>query len=172
MPIIVRSTVALYAIFAGTLGGFFFAFTNPTMMGFANTDPHTYVDAMNQINFAVRNPTFFALFFATPLLGVIAAIITRFNPWLIAAALGSIAAFYLTSSQNVPMNHLMETWVAGSYPPAAEIEQFRLDWMFYNTVRTVLTIASTAIAIAYLTFSPLNRSQPAQEYRPGLAGRT
>jgi len=159
--------VALYTLFAGTLGGFFFAFTNPTMMGFANTDPHTYVDAMNQINFAVRNPIFFTLFFLTPALGILAALVTRLNPWLIAAALGSGVSFYLTASQHVPMNHLMEAWVPGSYPPAAEIIQFREDWTFYNTLRTCLSIAATASALIYLSSAPRPAPQPDRGYLEG-----
>lgn len=160
-----KISIAAFVFTTALLAGFFFSFTNPTMMAFAKVTPETYVIAMQEINRAVRNGVFLALFAGSPLLGIAASIITR-NNWVILGALFAISSIFLTQMENVPMNRLMETWAIDNLPPASEIETLRSDWQWFNTIRTCTSAIGAGlglIALISCTGEKINNkwSQPA-----------
>ncbi|MEL7215815.1 MAG: anthrone oxygenase family protein [Pseudomonadota bacterium] len=140
MSVATLLTCLLFACI-GLMGGFFFAWTNPAMMGFARTSPATYVAAMQSINAAVQNPVFFVLFFGTVPLGLLVAAASGFAPAVVFAALCYGFAVAITIFGNVPMNSEMAEWTLDALPPAREIEAFRLRWMHLNTARCVACCA-------------------------------
>lgn len=121
----------------GLMTGFFFAFSNPTMMGFAAIDGATYVAGMQAINIAVRNTAFFIAFAAPLPLALVAALVSRQRlAWLAAAACygGAIA---VTASVNIPINEDMALWDPAALP--AEWQDLRDRWTAANHLRGVLT---------------------------------
>ena len=141
--------VGAFTIFLGLAAGFFFAFTNPTMMGFAHTSPETYVEAMREINRAVRNVWFLLVFAGTLVLGALAVWRSRLHWPVVAAFVAYLAAVVLTQMVNVPMNDAMEVWTAETTPPAPEIEAFRMRWMAFNTYRMWLSSAGFAVLVLF-----------------------
>ena len=142
-------------LWAGLLAGFFFAWTNPAMMGFADTSPAAYVEAMQHINRAVQNPVFFVLFFGSIPVALIAVAMTRADPVVTIAALLCLAGFLITVMGNVPMNEAMDGWRLTDLPPDPEIEAFRARWQMLNTTRAVLL--SMALVLSVYALSPLHQ---------------
>lgn len=139
---------ALAMLFYAVMAGFFFAWTNPAMMGFAKTSPAAYVESMQNINAEVQNWRFGLLFFGALPLGLLAAIA---NPgWtrllLIAALLAYAAGFVGTVARNVPMNEAMATWRLESLPPAGEIAEHIVRWRFWNDARTLASLIAAGLA--------------------------
>ncbi|MDO5606689.1 MAG: DUF1772 domain-containing protein [Paracoccus sp. (in: a-proteobacteria)] len=157
-----RMIFALFATMSGLMAGFFFAWTNPAMMGFAHTAPEVYVAAMQQINRIVQNATFGALFFGILPVAALAAWRAGWA-WPVVAAAGlALTAFAVTMIFNVPMNRAMDGWDLAALPPATEIEAFRIRWQRLNTLRAVASSLGTALMAGWLaglwgTRAPLHR---------------
>lgn len=139
---------ALAMLFYGVMAGFFFAWTNPAMMGFAQTSPAAYVEAMQQINAAVRNWRFGLFFFGALPLGIVAALAFAgtMRALLLAAAGAYAAALLVTIARNAPMNEAMALWRLDALPTPAEIARYLDRWRFWNDLRTLASLAACALA--------------------------
>lgn len=149
-----------FTLWAGLLAGFFFAWTNPAMMGFAHTSPAVYVDAMQQINRAVMNPFFAVLFFGMVPLALAVVLFHGFDPLITGAAALCLLGVIVTMVGNVPMNQTMDGWDLSSLPAAEHIEAFRARWQMLNTIRAVL--CTLGFTLGLVALSPLYKgSAPA-----------
>ncbi len=142
-----------FILWAGHLAGFFFAWTNPAMMGMAQASPAAYVETMQEINRAVQNPLFFMLFFGMIPVALAAVAFTRIDPLVTLAACLCIGGFLVTVIGNVPMNETMDRWDVAFLPSDTEIEAFRARWEMLNTTRAVLL--TLAVGLAVTALSPL-----------------
>lgn len=92
------------AVGCGLVGGIFFAFSAFVMAALDRLPPAQAVAAMQAINVTVLNPLFFAAFFGTVGLSLLAAIV-RPSPTVLAAAFAYLAGCVLvTIAGNVPLN--------------------------------------------------------------------
>ena len=133
------------ALSLGVMTGFFFAFSNPTMMGFKAVDAETYIAAMQAINVAVRNLPFFIAFAAPLPLALLAALIGRPRwPWL-AAAVCYAAAVAVTRAVNSPINDAMA--LGNPAAPPENWAEIRDRWTDANHLRGVLAGLGATLAL-------------------------
>lgn len=133
------------ALSFGVMTGFFFAFSNPTMMGFRQVDAQTYIASMQAINVAVRNLPFFIAFAAPLPLALLAALVGRPRwPWL-GAFCCYAGAVAVTRQTNIPINDAMALWDPTA-PPAAWAT-IRDQWASANDLRGALTCIGFILAL-------------------------
>ncbi|WP_144186815.1 anthrone oxygenase family protein [Elioraea rosea] len=149
--------VLLAAIGAGTMGGFFYAFSGLVMPSLRRLDPPGAMKAMQTINVVVLSPHFFALFFGTAALSL--AIIVSGVVWpegaptWLAIAGGSVylaAIIGVTVAANVPMNQALAAADAGAPEGAALWAHYLKRWTAWNHVRAVGGMVSLALFLASL----------------------
>lgn len=136
----------LSLIQAGALFGFFYAWVCSTMWGLDTADPRVAIQAMQAMNASVRNAVFAPVFFGTPVvLGLTALVLYRTGHaaaglWF-ALATGVIGflAVGLTIAVNVPMNEALARTDVPSDPDTARKIwlAYSPGWQFWNQVRTV-----------------------------------
>lgn len=147
-----RGAVLALCLLIGVMAGFFFAFSNTVMPGLDLMPGTDAMQAMQNINIAVRNPVFFAIFAGTPILSVALAAMTLMNRrhrrtgllLLVTMLIYVVGVVALTASINVPMNRslallslMTETdWLAWSG-----------DWTLSNHARTVASVVSLLLAV-------------------------
>lgn len=146
-------SILAFTFWAGLLSGFFFAWTNPAMMGFAHTSPAVYVEAMQHINRAVMNPYFAVLFFGMVPIALATVLLNGFNPVITGAAALCLLSIVVTMVGNVPMNQTMDNWDLSNLHSASEIDAFRARWQMLNTLRTVL--CSAGFGLGLIALSPI-----------------
>ncbi len=147
-----RAAVMILCLLLGVMAGFFFAFSNTVMPGLDLMPGPTATQAMQNINIAVRNPVFFAVFAATPILGTVLAVVCLINVrhrrtgllLLLSAAIYIGGVVVLTAGINVPMNRALGLLSGLS---TQEWLQWSADWTVSNHVRTVVSILSLLFAI-------------------------
>ncbi|MCR9136391.1 MAG: DUF1772 domain-containing protein [Alphaproteobacteria bacterium] len=156
----------LTLVLFGLMAGLFYAFSVTVMGGLNRIQAETAIDAMNGINEAVRNPVFFATFFGTPLVALLAALLSarhrnRRAGWLIGAAavaylIGVIAP---TAAVNVPMNEALALIVSAEPAGQAELiwSDYSSRWTRWNTMRAL--VATGCLALAAYSLIPENRDQ-------------
>lgn len=145
--------LVVFILWSGHLAGFFFAWTNPAMMGMAQASPAAYVETMQEINRAVQNPVFFLLFFGMIPVALAAVAFTRADPLVTLAACLCLAGFLVTVIGNVPMNEAMDRWDLAALPSDTEVEAFHARWELLNTSRALLF--TVALGLAVTALSPL-----------------
>ena len=131
---------------AGALFGFFYAWVCSTMWGLDAADPRVAIAAMQAMNASVRNLVFAPVFFGTPIILALTALVLWRSElgaaaiWFaLAAAVVGVLAVGLTMAVNVPMN---ETLARQDVPEDIEAARaiwaaYSPDWQFWNQVRTV-----------------------------------
>ncbi|BBK32950.1 membrane protein [Allostella humosa] len=130
------------AVGCGLVGGIFFAFSAFVMAALDRLPPAQAVAAMQAINVTVLNPLFFAAFFGTVGLSLLAAIV-RPSPTVLAAAFAYLAGCVLvTIAGNVPLNDRLAR--LGSGDPAAAWRLYRGRWTAWNHLRTAASLAAAA----------------------------
>lgn len=139
----------------GLMSGFFYAYSVDVMIALDRLAPAQAIEAMQSINFVVRNPVFFITFFLTPILCFLTGALlltgaSRTSGILIVAA----GAFYLlfallpTIAVNVPMNEALAELSAQSVAANSQViwDEYSPTWTFWNTLRTITSLIATAIA--------------------------
>ncbi|GAA1389550.1 hypothetical protein GCM10009639_17300 [Kitasatospora putterlickiae] len=144
--------LATAATTMGLMSGLFFAFDVSVMPGLAAGDDRTYVTAMQNINTAITNPVFGAVFvgaLAVPAVGT--WLLHRSGEraatlWTAVATVLYLAALVLTGTVNVPLNdRLAAAGDPGALTdPAAVRAAFAPTWTAANIARTVLCTAALA----------------------------
>jgi len=153
--------LSLFAcIGAGLIGGVFFAFSNFVMKALAGAAAHQGVAAMQRINVLVLNPLFLGAFLGTALLGLACVTIAAFA-WttpksflLVGSGLTYvIGSFGVTMGFNVPRNERLARLKPDSPEAATYWPVYVREWLFWNHVRTVASLASAALAAIALKVS-------------------
>lgn len=139
----------LSLLLAGAIAGFFYAWSVSVMWGLDAPDPRHAMDAMQQINLAVRNPWFFASFFGMPVTSALTALLwasagnRTVALWLAAAAIVYLlGAFLPTVLVNVPMNEALGAKQIPANADQAERiwKNYSTRWTTWNHVRTISSL--------------------------------
>ncbi len=155
-------------VFAGAMFGFFFAWVCSTMWGLDAADPNVAIAAMQAMNASVRNLVFAPVFFGTPVLLIITALVAlRFRARLtaigfaVAGLLYVLGAMLPTMTANVPLNEvlaLVETPLDPS--EAREVWQnYSGTWQFWNVIRTAATGLVLALVGVSIQIGPRLRAR-------------
>lgn len=141
----------------GLIAGTFFVFSVAIMSAFRRLLPNEGMAAMQSINRVIQNPIFLGVFMGTALISLVLAVMSMLS-WstpasyyiLAGAALYVIGSFILTIVFNVPLNNALDA----SDPTSASGHElwanYLTAWTFWNHVRTLASILSTAtFALAF-----------------------
>lgn len=119
------------------------------MPGLARTDGRTFVHAMQQINVAILNPSFFVSFFGAPVLTLTAVALhlpgqPEVLPWVVAAFVLCVVAFIVTVGVNVPLNNLLAAAepLSQNAELAAIRQRFEATWVRWNVARALALTAA------------------------------
>jgi uncharacterized membrane protein len=138
-------------ITVGLMAGVFALYSLAIMPGLRRTDDRTFVGAFQQIDTAIINPLFLAMFFGGLVLTALAAALHLGDdtdsvfPWILAALLLYLAVIVITLRINVPLNDAIKA--AGDPDRIADLAAVRerfdeARWARWNLVRAVATTAS------------------------------
>ena len=147
----VLPTVALLGVVGcGLVAGLFFAFSTSVMPGLRRLPAGEGVAAMQQMNRAILNPLFLAVFLGTGLVCLLLAVGAPFSgrpgtAWIVFGALlylvGSIG---LTMVVNVPMNNRLDAANPLTDQGGAIWADYLNRWTAWNHVRALACTAATA----------------------------
>jgi uncharacterized membrane protein len=151
--------LSLAAFATAMMAGLFYAFQWLVMPGLNATESLMAVKSMQAINLAVRNVFFMFAFFGPLVLGAVAALLylgsSHSTPALCTWAsflAYAVGAFGITMMFNIPLNNSL----AAASPTAATAGEiwrtFYDPWMFWNLVRTIVSIVSLLLFAAALWF--------------------
>jgi uncharacterized membrane protein len=147
----------LTSIGAGLVGGVFFAFSSFVMKALSGLPAPWGVAAMQRINVVVISPTFMGAFLGTAVLSLVGAVesITRWQGapsalLLAAALLYLIGSLGVTIACNVPRNTRLARLDCTSAEAAAYWPVYLREWLRWNHVRMLASIAAAACSAASL----------------------
>ena len=152
-----NSLPLLVCLGAGLVGGVFFAFSAFVMKALSELPPAQGVLAMQRINVVVLRPAFLGVFVATAVLAGL-CVVAGFFPWgaarswlLLAAGLCYlVGAFGVTAAFNVPRNERLARLPCESDEAIAYWPVYVREWLLWNHVRTIASVASAAFAAGAL----------------------
>jgi uncharacterized membrane protein len=140
------------AIGCGVMAGVYFAFSTFIMTALARTGPAAGIAAMNAINIEIVRSLFIPVFLATTLTGAALTVIACFRlsePGAIAMLTGGAVyvagMFVATMIFNVPLNDALAAADPASAEGTALWARYLNDWTFWNHVRTVASLAASAL---------------------------
>ena len=151
-----RALTLAAAVGAGVAGGVFFAFSTFVMKALADLPPANGVAAMQSINRRAPSPWFMALLFGTAALCValVVSAILRWDeasaPYQLAGGLIYLVAIVLTIAYHVPRNDALALVDPASDGAAAAWSRYLAEWVPWNHVRTLTTIASAVLFVLAL----------------------
>jgi uncharacterized membrane protein len=139
------------ALGSALMGGVFFAFSSFVMAGLARLPAPQGIAAMQAINVTAVTPAFMAALFGTALLCLalaILALIRGGSLYLVAGtALYLAGAIIVTMICNVPRNNLLAALDPGSADAARIWSAYLTEWVRWNHVRGVASMAAAACFI-------------------------
>ena len=147
------------ALGSGLMAGVFFAFSTSVMKALGRLAPAEGMAAMQSINIVIVNPLFLVIFLGTAgvCLSVVVIALIRWDretAFLLAgAALYLIGSILVTAVFNVPMNNVLAAATPTDAKSAELWANYLSDWTFWNHIRTVASLASTAaftIGLVYI----------------------
>jgi uncharacterized membrane protein len=149
---------------SGLTAGIFYAFSTFVMAALARIPPEQGIAAMNSINVTVINPWFLAVFFGTPAICAVLALMALAR-WtepgtalILAASLIYLAGSLLvTLVFNVPLNNALAAANAAAGEGGVLWARYLRDWTFWNHVRTAAPLIAMVLFIWALI---LQRSSP------------
>jgi uncharacterized membrane protein len=149
-------------LFAATLttglaAGVFFLYSNSIMPGLRRTDDRTFVGAFQQLDRAIINPLFMAVFVGSLILTGLAGLLYIGEsdrgalPWIVVAFVLYLVTVVITMTVNVPLNDAMKA--AGEPDTIGDLAKVRRDfnearWVAFNLVRTLLSTAAFGCLVA------------------------
>lgn len=154
--LLVAATFAA-ALGAGLIAGTFFAFSVFIMAALGRLPAAQGIAAMQSINVVVINPIFLGVFVGTAVLSF-ALLVAAFFGWPSMRAIYLVAGgvfyvggcFLVTMFFNVPLNDALAAVKTDSAEGAQLWGRYLSDWTMWNTVRTVASLAATALFILAL----------------------
>lgn len=142
------------AIGCGLLGGLYFAFSTFIMTALGRIDQAVGIAAMNAINTTIMQSLFMPLFLGTSLTSLVLAGRSLFDlsePGALAMLAGGIlyvvGMFAVTMVLNVPLNNALAAIDPASAEGAQVWTRYLKNWVFWNHVRTIASIAACALFI-------------------------
>lgn len=149
-------SLSLYAAvtLTGLSAGLFYAWAVSVIPGTQRVIDTTYLEAMQAINRAILNPTFYLSFFGSLImLGVASFYHYQSNGfWLILVAtiLYLVGTFGVTAFGNVPLNDQLDILDLADLSPAKLAkfrEYYETKWNRLHTIRTLFSIASFMLSL-------------------------
>lgn len=149
-PSIFDLLLILSLVAGGLILGFFYAWICSTMWGLDATDPRIAIGAMQAMNASVRNFAFGPVFFGTPFLLFVTALVgwqqgARQSSMLLGVAGVVFLSGYLvlTATINVPMNVALGNQIVPQQLDAAQEiwNEYSSAWQFWNATRFFATFA-------------------------------
>ena len=146
----------LAALGSGLIAGVFFIFSTTIMRAFGRLPSGEGIASMNMINVVIINPMFLGVFLGTGVLCAVLAIMSMLRwqqpgaAWMLGAALVYlVGSIVVTMVFNVPLNNAL----AAVTPANADgvWNNYLSTWTFWNHVRTVASLATSAGFIAALS---------------------
>jgi uncharacterized membrane protein len=145
------------AIGSGLVAGIFYAFSSFVMPALARIAPASGFEAMNSINVTVITPSFMLVFIGTALLCLI-LIAGSFFWWggtggklvLISSLIYLVGSIGVTMFLNVPLNDALAAVQPGSAEAGPLWTRFLDEWIIWNHVRTLASLASMILFILAL----------------------
>ena len=138
----------------GLIAGVFFAFSTFVVKALARLPASEGIAAMQSINVVVVNPVFLAVFLGTVvacIVVVIAALLRWHAPGaaflLLGGALYVIGSFLVTALCNIPLNDALASVVPTAPESAGQWANYVANWMIWNHVRGIASLAATAALI-------------------------
>jgi uncharacterized membrane protein len=152
MDMLVTALLWFCAIGCGIIGGLFFAFSTFIMTALSRIDQAAGIAAMNAINAVIQRSLFMPVFLGTTVasLALAATGLMRWGePGALAMAAGGViyvvGMFVVTIVFNVPLNTQL------TRTPTADVwAKYLKEWTPWNHVRTVASIAASALFICAL----------------------
>ncbi|MDY0871671.1 anthrone oxygenase family protein [Dongia rigui] len=148
------SLTFLLALGSGLIAGVFFAFSSFVMGALGRLPAAQGIAAMQSINVVVINPIFLGVFMGTALLALLVAgyALSHLSmPGMGYVALGSvlyvIGSFAVTVFGNVPLNEALVPLQPDSADAALFWPRYLKDWVMWNHVRTVASLAASGAFI-------------------------
>jgi uncharacterized membrane protein len=145
------------ALGAALVAGIFFAFSNFVMGALGRIAPEAGISAMQSINVVVLNPVFLGLFMGTAALSFLLAVgafLRWSEPGAVCLLAGSVlylaGCFLVTIMGNVPLNDSLAAVNASSDEGQGVWAHYLSAWTWWNTVRTIASLAASAAFIAAL----------------------
>lgn len=114
MRVLQTVTLLVATLGAGLMAGLFAAFAHAVMPGLGRSADRTFVQAMQNINRAIINGWFLLPFLLPIPLLVLATVLAWSGPgqvalpWILAALVLYLAAFFVTGGVNVPLNNALD----------------------------------------------------------------
>ena len=144
----------LAALGTGLVAGIFFGFSAFIMTALGRIPAPKGISAMQSINVAVLNPVFFSAFFGTGVICLALAVVALVN-WsgptalylLAGALLYLVGCLLVTMVFNVPLNEQLKAVNPDSTQGAGTWSEYLSTWTAWNTVRTVASLAASALFI-------------------------
>lgn len=142
----------LCALGAGTMGGFFFAFSVCVMGALSRQPAPQAIAAMQTINIVVINPLFLGTFLGTAALCVVVSGLAVLD-WdglsssclLAGSALYVLGTFFVTMRCNVPRNDALSA-VSPESPEGQRLwSDYLSSWTTWNHVRCVAALAASGL---------------------------
>lgn len=145
----------LSALGCGLLAGLYFAFSAFVMTALGRIDQAAGISAMNAINADIVRSPFMPVFLGTTLSCAVLIVLggLRWQEPGAAAMIGGgivyvVGMFFVTIICNVPLNDQLAAADPASAAAAPLWARYLADWTFWNHVRTVASLAATALFIA------------------------
>jgi uncharacterized membrane protein len=171
-----KAGIALAAgtVAIGLIAGLYFGWGVAVMPGLGELDDRAFIDAAQELDDAIRNPLFFAIFAAALVLPGVALYLQRGlgaqmeTRWIVAALVLYGIGALTTMAINEPLNNdLVDAGDPSRITdPAAVRDDFEDPWMAWHIVRTVLSTAALgALAYALLLHGRAER-EPARDEAP------
>ena len=144
------------ALGCGLLGGLYFAFSFFIMRALDSLGPATGAAAMSAVNVFILRSLFMPVFLLTSLASVVLIVMGTLR-WpepgsALLVAGGSVyfvGMFVVTMVCNVPLNNELQAQGAASIDAAWR--RYLVTWTRWNHVRTLASLAASALFIAALT---------------------
>lgn len=149
-------SLSLYAAvtLTGLSAGLFYAWAVSVIPGTQRVIDTTYLEAMQAINCAILNPTFYLSFFGSLIMLGVASFYhyqsNGFGLILAATILYLVGTFGVTAFGNVPLNDQLDILDLADLSPAklAKFREFyETKWNRFHTIRTLFSIASFMLSL-------------------------
>lgn len=143
------------ALGCGLLAGVYFAFSAFVMTALGRIGQAAGISAMNAIDVDIVRSLFMPVFLGTTLSCAVLVLLGALRwqePGALAMICGGIVyvigMFAVTAVFNVPMNNQLAATDPASAAAAPVWARYLADWTFWNHVRTIASLAATALFIA------------------------
>lgn len=143
------------ALGCGLLAGVYFAFSAFVMTALGRIGQAAGIPAMNAIDVDIVRSLFMPVFLGTTLSCAVLVLLGALRwqePGALAMICGGIVyvigMFAVTAVFNVPMNNQLAATDPASAAAAPVWARYLADWTFWNHVRTIASLAATALFIA------------------------